>query len=129
MLVRQGAVYHFRRRIPQSLRSMMGQGEIWHSLGTTSRRIAKARAASLYALSEEIFIRMEAGGMEALSTEEFWALADLGKQLQGTDDHPDVVLGRMADGVRDHASAARRQIPPVARNPPPRAAEGGFCQG
>ena len=53
MLVRQGSQYHFRRVVPARLRSVVGRGEVWASLGTTDRQIARARACSLYGCVED----------------------------------------------------------------------------
>lgn len=60
MLAKQGAVYHFRRRVPDRLRPIIRKRELWYSLRTSDRRQAKARAAALWAWTERIF--MEAGG-------------------------------------------------------------------
>ena len=61
MLVLQGRTYHFRRRVPDRLRAVIGKAELWHSLNTTSRQIAKARAAAVYLASDRVF--MEATDM------------------------------------------------------------------
>ena len=53
MLVRQGL--HFRRAVPARLRPVVGRGELWASLGTSSRVVARVRAGRLYAVAEEIF--------------------------------------------------------------------------
>lgn len=55
MFVLRGTIYHFRRRIPAALRCAVGRGEIHISLGTSVVREARARAALLYALTEEAF--------------------------------------------------------------------------
>lgn len=55
VFVLKGTTYHFRRRVPHPLRPVLGKGEIWHSLKTSSWREAKARAAALYAITERIF--------------------------------------------------------------------------
>ncbi|WP_432612506.1 DUF6538 domain-containing protein [Azospirillum brasilense] len=53
MLTRQGATYHFRRRVPVAIRLLLRQSEVWVSLRTTDRRPARATAAGLYALTED----------------------------------------------------------------------------
>jgi integrase len=55
MFVLQGSVYHFRRRVPAHLRGLLGKSEVWQSLHTASRQIAKARAAALYAVTDHLF--------------------------------------------------------------------------
>lgn len=55
MLVRQGAVYHFRRRVPERLRAVIGKRELWYSLRTTERQQAKSRAAALWVWTEQVF--------------------------------------------------------------------------
>ena len=55
MLVRQGAIYHFRRRIPERLLPILRKREVWYSLRTSSRQEAKARAAALWVWTERIF--------------------------------------------------------------------------
>ncbi|WP_419762293.1 DUF6538 domain-containing protein [Brevundimonas vesicularis] len=35
---------HYRRRVPESLRVVVGKKEIWRSLGTDSPTVAKRRA-------------------------------------------------------------------------------------
>ena len=59
MLVRQGVHFHFRRAVPVRLRGIIGQAELWASLGTTSPTVARARACRLYADVEEIFALAE----------------------------------------------------------------------
>lgn len=58
MLKRQGATYHFRRRVPGPIRPHLRMGEVWVSLRTTDRRAARATAAGLYALTEDVFAAM-----------------------------------------------------------------------
>lgn len=58
MLRRQGANYHFRRRVPGPVRPLLRQSEVWVSLRTTDRRAARATAAGLYALTEDVFAAM-----------------------------------------------------------------------
>jgi integrase len=55
MLVRQGAVFHFRRAVPQAIRPFFGKAEIWCSLRTFQERTATARAGVLYAASQRAF--------------------------------------------------------------------------
>lgn len=55
MLVRQRAIYHFRRRVPQRLLPVMNKREVWYSLRTSDRPTAKARAAALWVWTERVF--------------------------------------------------------------------------
>ncbi|MFT8719907.1 DUF6538 domain-containing protein [Acetobacter sp.] len=48
--------YHFRRRVPSHLRDVLGKREVWHSLGTTKRDMAKAYACEVYVSTEKLFI-------------------------------------------------------------------------
>ncbi|MFT8327940.1 DUF6538 domain-containing protein [Gluconobacter oxydans] len=47
--------YHFRRRVPDSIRTILNKNEIWVSLKTANRQAAQARAGLLYARVQEIF--------------------------------------------------------------------------
>jgi integrase len=67
MLVRQGDVFWVRRRVPRALKGIIGKSEIWRSTGATSRRVAVARAASIYSHIELEFTRARA----MLTYEEF----------------------------------------------------------
>ncbi|WP_374191482.1 DUF6538 domain-containing protein [Azospirillum brasilense] len=58
MLIRQGATYHFRRRVPVAIRLLLRQSEVWVSLRTTDLRATRAMAAGLYALTEDAFATM-----------------------------------------------------------------------
>lgn len=55
MLIRLTSGYHFRRRVPNAIRNILGKKEIWHSLGTTNRHNAKPYACEIYASSERLF--------------------------------------------------------------------------
>ena len=55
MIQRQGAIYHYRRKVPPALRAVVKQTEIWATLRTPSRTTARARAGLLYAVTEQIF--------------------------------------------------------------------------
>lgn len=57
MIVRQGAVYHFRRRVPQALVALWGKTEVWFSLRTSERQLARARAAAIYFFADRVFRR------------------------------------------------------------------------
>jgi len=72
-LVRQFDIYHFRRRVPKSLRLRLGSSEIYRTLNTSNKRLAKVRAALLFAASEELF--QLAAMATALSDEDLRAAA------------------------------------------------------
>jgi hypothetical protein len=54
-LRREADSFFFRRRVPAGLRSRLGQSEIYRSLKTTVRRVARQRAASLFLATEGLF--------------------------------------------------------------------------
>lgn len=54
-LIKNRDGYSFRRRVPASLQKTIGLREIYRSLTTSSRRIATARAAQFFILTEELF--------------------------------------------------------------------------
>lgn len=54
-LVRQGHGWHFRRRVPKRLQSLMGISEIYRTLKTSSHKLAKYRAAILFLASQHLF--------------------------------------------------------------------------
>lgn len=54
-LRREADAFLFRRRVPERLQARLGQRELYRSLGTTVRREAKQRAATLYIGSERLF--------------------------------------------------------------------------
>lgn len=55
MLRLLGSHYHFRRTIPHALRPLLGRTEISLSLQTNSKRVARERAAGLYARTGQFF--------------------------------------------------------------------------
>ncbi len=54
-VVLRGRVFHFRRRVPDTLRPRLGLKELVRSLATTDLRAAKARACRVYLASESLF--------------------------------------------------------------------------
>ncbi|WP_366125538.1 DUF6538 domain-containing protein [Acetobacter cerevisiae] len=63
--------YHFRRRVPSHLRDVLGKREVWHSLGTTKRDMAKAYACEVYVSTEKLFISATRLMDELKETEDF----------------------------------------------------------
>ncbi|MFT8336075.1 DUF6538 domain-containing protein [Acetobacter orientalis] len=55
MLHLLGSHYYFRRTIPHALRPLLGRTEIFLSLQTNSKRVARERAAGLYARTGQFF--------------------------------------------------------------------------
>ncbi|GBR55549.1 phage integrase [Neokomagataea thailandica NBRC 106555] len=55
MLKQVGTSYHFRRTIPEHLRGVFGKREIWFSLRTSKKMVAKGRGAYLYAQTTALF--------------------------------------------------------------------------
>lgn len=67
VLVRQGAIYHFRRRVPNDLRAILQKGELWYSLRTSDTAqvdAAKARAAAAESRLSEVQFAAAAVGLE-----------------------------------------------------------------
>lgn len=60
MLRLLGSHYHFRRAIPHTLRPLLGRTEISLSLQTNSKRVARERAAGLYARTGLFFSKAKA---------------------------------------------------------------------
>lgn len=58
-LRREHDAFLFRRRVPGHLQNRIGQRELYRSLGTAVRKIAKRRAAALYVASEHLFAMAE----------------------------------------------------------------------
>ncbi|WP_155243258.1 site-specific integrase [Brucella anthropi] len=54
-LRREADSFFFRRRVPVPLQARLGQSEIYRSLKTTVRRVARQRAARLYLATESLF--------------------------------------------------------------------------
>ena len=54
-LVRKRGQIHYRRRVPEALRGIIGRKEIWRSLGTDSPTVAKRRALRVAAQIEHEF--------------------------------------------------------------------------
>ncbi|MQS00173.1 DUF6538 domain-containing protein, partial [Gluconobacter aidae] len=50
-----GSQYYFRRSVPLDLRAWLGRGEVSHPLKTSSKLIARQKAALLYARAGECF--------------------------------------------------------------------------
>ena len=57
-LIRRGAIYYFRRKIPLHLREQVGKEEIRKSLGTSDLHEARVRAAAEAANLEQEFVRL-----------------------------------------------------------------------
>ncbi|UXR94607.1 DUF6538 domain-containing protein [Agrobacterium tumefaciens] len=59
ILRREADSFFFRRRVPASLRTRLGQTEIYRSLKSTVRRPARARGAHLFIATEKLFRILE----------------------------------------------------------------------
>lgn len=91
MLVRQGAVYHFRRRIPERLHSIIRKREVWYSLRTSDRNEAKARAAALWVWTDRVFGRPGVNGVK--SRDEIETLLKLAQNaIETGEDAADILL-------------------------------------
>ncbi|WP_371822776.1 MULTISPECIES: DUF6538 domain-containing protein [unclassified Gluconobacter] len=55
MLIRLQSGFHFRRGIPVRFRAALGKREIWHSLETLDRDLARTRACAMYGLTSQLF--------------------------------------------------------------------------
>ena len=47
MRARQGHNFHFRRRVPDTIRPLISQRELWAALGTSAPTTARAQAGRL----------------------------------------------------------------------------------
>lgn len=80
MLRLLGAHCHFRRTIPSPLRALLGRTEISLSLQTSSKRVARERAAGLYARTGQFFSKAKVMYEDA-SPEELRKLLALYKDI------------------------------------------------
>lgn len=55
MLIRLQSGYHFRRAAPSHIRDIVGKKELWLSLGTNKREVAKPYACAVFAETERLF--------------------------------------------------------------------------
>lgn len=55
MLIRLQSGYHFRRAVPSHIRDIVGKKELWLSLGTNKREVAKPYACAVFAETERLF--------------------------------------------------------------------------
>ncbi|MFT8877673.1 MAG: DUF6538 domain-containing protein [Gluconobacter potus] len=55
MLIRLQSGLHFRRGIPARFQTALGKREIWHSLDTLDRNLARTRACVMYGLTSQLF--------------------------------------------------------------------------
>lgn len=62
-VVLRGRVFHFRRRVPDGLRTRLRLNELVRSLATGDLRTAKLRACQLYVASESLFVALHASPM------------------------------------------------------------------
>lgn len=54
-LVRIGTVYNLRRWVPLDVRQIIGKNELWHSLETSDKELAKNRACAIFSLTSDFF--------------------------------------------------------------------------
>ena len=59
-LCRHGITYHFRRRVPDYLRTLLGRNYLVRSLSTDSRRQAVRMARAAAAETDDLFDRLRA---------------------------------------------------------------------
>lgn len=55
MLIRLQSGYHFRRAVPSHICDIVGKKELWLSLGTNKREVAKPYACAVFAETERLF--------------------------------------------------------------------------
>jgi integrase len=72
-LRREADSFIFRRRVPDHLQRRFGQREIYRSLKTTVRKVAKARAAQLFVATEKLFCMVDEIDEEVLPDEDIRA--------------------------------------------------------
>ncbi|KDE21359.1 hypothetical protein AZ09_00730 [Acetobacter aceti 1023] len=54
-MVRIGTVYNLRRWVPLDVRQIIGKNELWHSLETSDKELAKNRACVIFSLTSDFF--------------------------------------------------------------------------
>ncbi|MEW9273323.1 DUF6538 domain-containing protein [Gluconobacter oxydans] len=59
MLIRRASGYSFRQRVPDGIRNFIGKNEIWVSLDTNDKPIAKNRAYAICGLTNKLFSRLK----------------------------------------------------------------------
>ncbi|KXV35994.1 hypothetical protein AD936_14820 [Gluconobacter japonicus] len=59
MLIRRDAGYSFRQRVPDAIRTFIGKNEIWVSLDTNKKDVAKNRASAIYILTNKLFSELK----------------------------------------------------------------------
>ncbi len=119
-LIRRGGTYHFRRRVPDALRPVLGMREISRSLGTASPREAAGRANAAWSQSEGLFKAMRddpeaAALVRALAAEpagaSVAAISIENDIRQPPKDLSESLLGRVHDAV--HAMLPMLKLPEI----------------
>ncbi|MFT8462373.1 DUF6538 domain-containing protein, partial [Acetobacter persici] len=54
-LIKLNSGYHLRRWVPLDLRRILGKNEIWHTLETHDKEIAKIRGCAIFGLTSQFF--------------------------------------------------------------------------
>lgn len=119
MIVLQGAVYHFRRRVPDRLRPILGKTEIWRTLETNCYRTAKMRAAAQYVASECLFAKAAAMfdepsaevGQNLLYLAH--SLRNTGRRMAEADPEADLLLADIEEGLGEieaHLTAEKDRL-------------------
>ncbi|MFT8802768.1 MULTISPECIES: DUF6538 domain-containing protein [Gluconobacter] len=62
VLFRLQSGFHFRCGIPVRFRPTLGKREIWHSLETLDRNLARPRTRAMYRLTSQLFECISLGG-------------------------------------------------------------------
>ena len=93
-LVRKGGRIHYRRRVPDALRAIVGKKEVWRSLGTDSPTVALRRSHTIAAAIEQEF---EVARLRAGLPVDQTVLAALGPQAGAT--------GRAIEPASAHSEA------------------------
>lgn len=107
-IVRRGATYRFRCRVPRDLRSRVGRAELSRSLRTTCRFTAKSRAAPLYTLIERLWtaVRQTMDSTEINRLIERWLMAELDKDIAVWADQSFAADDAARHGISVHEAAA-----------------------
>ncbi|WP_143225576.1 DUF6538 domain-containing protein [Acetobacter pomorum] len=58
-LVKMSSGYHLRRWVPLDLRRILGKNEIWHTLETHDKEIAKIRGCAIFGLTSQFFMSVK----------------------------------------------------------------------
>jgi integrase len=103
---RRGVIFHFRARVPASLRDRVGRNELWRSLKTAEPAVARRRGGTLHSLTEALWRDLQL----AMTEREVQALVD-GWLKAELDKDADVRLTGDFEAIDAHEAQVLRRGP------------------